>query len=478
MRKGGGGGGPQTTESTVTQTNLPEYEEPYFTRLMQRSEAESLQPYRPYTGQRLAQQSPAAQRALARQTALGLSSGPAEMNQASDIARGVASAGSATAGQDIAKYDPADITSTYQTGTFDSGYNPANFQSMYNPANFQENYDVERFTGFIPAQQYQSQDFGTDVAQRYMNPFQQMVTDIEKREAARSSDIMGKGIGDAATRQGGLGGYREAIVQAERERNLGQQLGDIQARGQRDAYAQAQDQFERDRASRFGAASFGEQQRQAMEQTGLSAAQFAEQQRRQDAQFGLTAQEMADRSRQFATTQDLSAQEMADRSRQFGASQTFAEQQARDAAAQFADRQRLAAQQADIDANIRSRQLGLAGLGADQATQQQRLASAQLLAAQAPMQQQLAFDRLDQAQQAQEIGRNFQQAGLDMGYQDYLNQLAYPRPQLGFQSQILQGLPVTPGTQVSSYQPQASNTSQLLGLGLGALGLQRALGGG
>ena len=469
MSKGGGGGGPQTTESTVTQTNLPEYAEPYFTRLMQRSEAESLQPYRPYTGQRLAQQSPAAQRALARQTALGLSGGPAEMNQASDIARGVASAGSATAGQDIATYDPADITSTYQTGTFDSGYDPTNFEA---------NYGTERFTGFIPAQQYQSQDFGTDVAQRYMNPFQQMVTDIEKREATRSSDIMGKGIGDAATQQGGLGGYREAIVQAERERNLGQQLGDIQARGSRDAFAQAQDQFERDRASRFGAAGFGEQQRQAMEQTGLSAAQFAEQQRRQDAQFGLTAQEMADRSRQFATTQDLSAQEMADRSRQFGASQTFAEQQARDAAAQFADRQRLAAQQADIDANIRSRQLGLAGLGADQATQQQRLASAQLLAAQAPMQQQLAFDRLDQAQQAQEIARNFQQAGLDMGYQDYLNQLAYPRQQLGFQSQILQGLPVTPGTQVSSYQPQASNTSQLLGLGLGALGLQRALGGG
>ena len=293
-----------------------------------------------------------------------------------------------------------------------------------------------------------------------MNPFQQMVTDIEKREATRSSDIMGKGIGDAATQQGGLGGYREAIVQAERERNLGQQLGDIQARGSRDAFAQAQDQFERDRASRFGAAGFGEQQRQAMEQMGLSADQFAEQQRRQAAQFGLTAQEMSDRSRQF------------------DASQTFAEQQARDAAAQFADRQKLAAQQADIDANIRSRQLGLAGLGADQATQQQRLASAQLLAAQAPMQQQLAFDRLDQAQQAQEIARNFQQAGLDMGYQDYLNQLAYPRQQLGFQSQILQGLPVTPGTQVSSYQPQASGTSQLLGLGLGALGLQRALGGG
>ena len=251
-----------------------------------------------------------------------------------------------------------------------------------------------------------------------------MVTDIEKREAARQSDIMSKGIGDAATQQGGLGGYREGIVQAERERNLGQQLGDIQSRGQRDAFAQAQQQFERDRASRFGAAGFGEQQRQAMEQIGLS------------------------------------AQEMADRSRQFEASQ------------------RLATEQADIDANIRARQLGLAGIGADQATQQQRLQSAQLLAAQGPMQQQLAFDRLQQAQAAQEIGRNFQQAGLDMGYQDYLNQLAYPRQQLGFQSQILQGLPVTPGTQVSSYQPQPTASSQLLGLGLGGLGLYRALGGG
>ena len=156
----------------------------------------------------------------------------------------------------------------------------------------------------------------------------------------------------------------------------------------------------------------------------------------------------------------LSAQEMADRSRQFEASQ------------------RLAAEQADIDANIRARQLGLAGIGADQATQQQRLQSAQLLAAQGPMQQQLAFDRLKQAQSAQEIGRNFQQAGLDMAYQDYLNQLAYPRQQLGFQSQILQGLPVTPGTQVSSYQPQPTASSQLLGLGLGGLGLYRALGGG
>jgi hypothetical protein len=53
---------------------------------------------------------------------------------------------------------------------------------------------------------------------RFMSPYQQNVTDIEKREAARQSEIMGKGIGDQATSQGGLGGYREAIQQSERER--------------------------------------------------------------------------------------------------------------------------------------------------------------------------------------------------------------------------------------------------------------------
>ena len=397
MSKGGGGGGPQTTESTVTQTNLPEYAEPYFTRLMQRAEAESNQPYRTYTGQRLAELSPAAERVLGRQTALGLSTGPQEAREASQIAREVAAQTPTARGQQIASYRPEAIDVNYQ---------------------------VERFTGQRPAERYDAQRFDSGIAEMYMNPFQRLVTDIEKREARRSSDITGEQIESQAAQAGGLGGYREAILQAERERNLGQQLGDIEARGQRDAFAQAQQQFERDRAARFGAAQFGEQQRQALEQMGLSADQFAEQQRRQEAQFGIGAQ------------------------------------------------------QADIDAQLRARQLGLAGLQADQAGQQQRLASAQLLASQAPMQQQLAFDRLRAAQEAQETARNFRQAGLDIGYQDFLNQVAFPRQQLGFFSQILQGLPVTPGTQVSQYQPRPSTTQQLLGLGLGGLGLYQALGGG
>ena len=59
MRKfKGGGGSSQPADQTVYSTDLPEYVEPYFKRLLQRGEAESLQGYTPYGGQRLSYFSP------------------------------------------------------------------------------------------------------------------------------------------------------------------------------------------------------------------------------------------------------------------------------------------------------------------------------------------------------------------------------------------------------------------------------------
>ena len=60
MGKGGGGSAPAPapTSSTVTQTNLPEYAEPFFTRLLERTEAESNAPYIPFEQQRLAEFGP------------------------------------------------------------------------------------------------------------------------------------------------------------------------------------------------------------------------------------------------------------------------------------------------------------------------------------------------------------------------------------------------------------------------------------
>jgi hypothetical protein len=84
--------------------------------------------------------------------------------------------------------------------------------------------------------------FGAGVSQ-YMSPYQQNVTDIQKREATRVSDIQGQGEQAKAVQAGGFGGYRDAIVRTERDRNLGQQLDDIQARGSQSAFDRATSQY-------------------------------------------------------------------------------------------------------------------------------------------------------------------------------------------------------------------------------------------
>ena len=56
MGKGGGGGGspqPQTSQVTQTTSNLPEYVEPYFKRLLDRAEGQTNLPYETYDQSRI-----------------------------------------------------------------------------------------------------------------------------------------------------------------------------------------------------------------------------------------------------------------------------------------------------------------------------------------------------------------------------------------------------------------------------------------
>jgi len=92
-------------------------------------------------------------------------------------------------------------------------------------------------------QNLSGQTFDQNAAQQYMNPYMQNVVDIQKREAQRQSDIQGTQQQSQATSSGALGGSRDAIMRAERERNLGMQMNDIQAQGSNAAYTNAQNQF-------------------------------------------------------------------------------------------------------------------------------------------------------------------------------------------------------------------------------------------
>jgi len=78
---------------------------------------------------------------------------------------------------------------------------------------------------------------------QYMSPYMQNVVDIQQREAMRQADVANQQLAARAVGAGGFGGSRQAILEAEQQRNLQQQLGDIQAKGLASAYEDAQNRL-------------------------------------------------------------------------------------------------------------------------------------------------------------------------------------------------------------------------------------------
>jgi len=176
----GGGGAPPPSSQTVTQTNLPEYARPYFENILERAQAESYRPYTPYEQERLAGFAPG--QVAAQQETLGMQT-PGQF-------------GAATAGTG------AGMGLGFGAGMMGLG------------------------TAF------------TDPTQM-MSPYMQGVVDVQKREAITDAQKQQLMANLGAARQGTYGGARQLLAGTERERALGQQLGDIQARGLQTAYEQA-----------------------------------------------------------------------------------------------------------------------------------------------------------------------------------------------------------------------------------------------
>jgi len=88
-------------------------------------------------------------------------------------------------------------------------------------------------------QQYAAQMTDPYAVQRYMNPYQSAVTDVQVAAAQRQADIATQGRKSAAARAGAFGGSRQAIENAEANRALATQQDTIRAQGQQAAYDKA-----------------------------------------------------------------------------------------------------------------------------------------------------------------------------------------------------------------------------------------------
>jgi hypothetical protein len=72
--------------------------------------------------------------------------------------------------------------------------------------------------------------------QSFMSPYIQNVMDVNKAEALRDAQKQLVGANLASSRQGTYGGARNALMQAEADRNLQTKMGTIQATGMQNAY--------------------------------------------------------------------------------------------------------------------------------------------------------------------------------------------------------------------------------------------------
>lgn len=219
---GGGGGSPPPASQTVTQTSIPEYARPYVETMLGKSQALTdinQNPYQTYGGQRIAGFNPVQERAFE--------------NITNQQVAGQVGAGSAMAG-------------AAGLGSLGAG---ADYRAMATSPQAQA---------------------------AYMSPYMQNVVDVQKNEALRDAQMRNIGANLGAARQGTYGGARQVLAEQERNRNLQQQLANIQATGTQNAFQAAQ------QAQQFGTTAGLQGYGQALQGAGtlgqLGQTQFQQQQ--------------------------------------------------------------------------------------------------------------------------------------------------------------------------------------------------------
>jgi hypothetical protein len=501
---GGGGGQAQPTQTTVQNTNIPEYAQPYVETMLGSAQQQvynydkdpvtgamtptTIKPYQPFnadSSKYFAGFQPLQENAFRQIGQLGTAPQLDTASGLAGLAGQRAMGASYNAGQFGNQFQsPQD----YQAGNFGAQQvNAPGLQDyqMQGPADVNAPNLQQYQMG--PAERVSADTFNQPgTASQYMNPYMQNVVDIQQREVQRQADIAGTQRGGQAARSGAFGGSRANLLEAEAARNLATQKGDIQATGQQAAFQNAQQQFNAEQNARMQASlanqgaglTVGQQNLGAqlgIQQLG-SGQNLQAQLANQGMGYNVGQQNLAARlgTQQFGAGQNLqaqlanqaqgmSAQQMREQSRQFGAGQGMTAAQQR---AQYG----LAGQQL----GEQSRQYG-AGLGM-QGLQTGLSAAGQLgQLGQTMYGQQVGNIGLQQQAGGQQ--QAMEQAKINQQIQDYGTAQQYPMMQLSNMSNLLRGLPMQ-ATTAQSYQAAPSTLSQIAGLGttgIAGLGLYNTM---
>lgn len=215
----GGGGSPAPTSNTTQTSNIPEYARPYVESMLGA------------TQQQLFYTAPGPEgttqiTGVKPYQAFGSASGEVDAS-GKPVLRGLGSGEMTAARSAYAPFDPLQQ------------------QAYGTAAGLETGSAMQAGTGGTAAgtaqalgagQQYAGQATNPYAVSAYMSPYMQNVVNVQQREAQRMSDIAGAQQRGQATQAGAFGGSRQALMEAERQRNLATQQGQIQAQGLQSAF--------------------------------------------------------------------------------------------------------------------------------------------------------------------------------------------------------------------------------------------------
>lgn len=250
----GGGSAPQSTVTTQVE-KLPVELVPFYKDLLGRGVYESLTGYTPYEGRRIADFDPYEAGAQEAYANMALEGTPQALADAQSGIREIAMGSPyerAVQGDAITQR----LADTFQqAGETPDFYGPVGEQMVTDEV--VEASPLDDNMEEVIAETMSARPQTSSEMQRYMNPFQQTFIDRQKRMAREEAQRQRRDLGLDAAQAGVLSGGFEAIARSEQERNLANQLQDIQAAGDMANFQQARQAYESDRRNRMDLADLG-----------------------------------------------------------------------------------------------------------------------------------------------------------------------------------------------------------------------------
>jgi hypothetical protein len=250
----GGGSAPQSTVTTQVE-KLPVELVPFYKDLLGRGVYESLTGYETYPERRIADFDPYEAGAQEAYANMALEGTPEALADAQSGIREIAMGSPyerAVQGDAITQQ----LASTFQqAGDTPDFYGPVGEQivtdEVVEASPLDDNMDE------VIAETMAARPQTSSEMERYMNPFQQTFLDRQKRMARDEAQRQRRDLGLDAAQAGVLSGGFEAIARSEQDRNLANQLQDIQAAGDMANFQQARQAYESDRQNRMDLADLG-----------------------------------------------------------------------------------------------------------------------------------------------------------------------------------------------------------------------------